>query len=58
LKVDACRLFLEGLASSGVIELPSKQAKAKWSSGPKAEPLPPTFLEGPLKRFRPVTVDQ
>ncbi|MBT9143480.1 MAG: hypothetical protein DDT29_01888 [Dehalococcoidia bacterium] len=57
LKVDACRLLLEGLASSGLIELPPKQAQPKGPSWPEAEPLPCTFLEGPLKQYRPVTVD-
>lgn len=58
LKLDACRLLLEGLASSGLIELPPKRTQPKGpSSEPKVQPLPCTFLEGPLEQYRPVTVD-
>lgn len=56
LKLGSCRLLLEGLASSGLIELPSTKARPKGPSESKKKPLPCTFLEGPLKQYRPVTV--
>ena len=57
LKIDVCRLLLENLVSSRMIDLPPKRTLKKGPSEPKVEPLPRAFLEGPLKQFRPVTVD-
>lgn len=59
LKMNACRLFLESLASSGMIELPPKRGLPRRPSvyDLKAEPLPCVPVEGPLKQYRPVTVD-
>ena len=59
LKVDACRLLLEGLEASGLITLPPKQGQPKRATAyePKVAPLPCIPVEGPLKRYRPVTVD-
>jgi hypothetical protein len=58
LKIDACRLLLEDLATSRIIELPPKRFSQKRHSGLlKEAPLPCALIEGPLKQFRPVTVD-
>jgi hypothetical protein len=59
LKLQACLLLLEGLAASGLIELPAKRGRpakaAAYDHG--VEPLPCVAVEGQLKEFRPVTVD-
>jgi len=58
LKIDACRLLLEDLASSGLIELPPKRFSQKRHSGLlKGEPLPCAVIEDALSHLRPVTVD-
>jgi len=59
LKLEACRLLLEGLAASGLIELPAKRGQPSKAAvyDPGVEPLPCVPVEGRLKEFRPVTVD-
>ncbi len=57
LKIDACRLLLEDMASSGLIELPPKRALQRGPSRPKVEPLPCALIESALSNLRPVTVD-
>lgn len=59
LKLDACRLLLEGLEASGLITLPPKQSQPKRAAAcdPGVAPLPCVPVEGPLKQYRPVTVD-
>jgi len=59
LKLDACRLLLEGMAASGLIELPPKQGQPPKTATytPKVAPLPCLALEGQLEQYRPVTVD-
>ncbi len=56
LKLEACRLFLEQLESSGLIELPPKKRPPKRKVHEIA-PLPCIPREGPLKQYLPVTVD-
>ena len=59
LKMAACRLLLEGLEAAGLIELPPKRSQPKRTTvhTPKVAPLPCLPIEGPLKQYRPVTVD-
>ena len=59
LKIQACRLLLEGLEASGLIELPSKkgQPQQRPVHNTVVEALPCISVEGPLKQYRPVTVD-
>ena len=56
LKIEACRLFLEGLEASGLIELPPKKNPPQRKTKEVA-PLPCLLREGPLKQYLPVTVD-
>lgn len=56
LKIEACRLFLEQLEASGLIELPPKKNPPKRNVK-KVAPLPCISREGPLKQYLPVTVD-
>jgi hypothetical protein len=59
LKLNACRLLLEGMDSSGLIKLPPKKNQPRRTSNnePKAKPLPCIAVEGLLKQYRPVTID-
>nr|APG79853.1 putative transposase [uncultured bacterium] len=56
LKLAACRLLLEKLETSGLIELPSKK-KAPIRKVCEIAPIPCIPQEGLLKQYLPVTVD-
>jgi len=56
LKLEACRLLLEQLEASGLIELPPKKSPPQRNVKEVA-PLPCIPREGPLKQYLPVTVD-
>lgn len=58
LKAHACLPLLEGLATAGVITLPSKRAQAKPKPAQlRAAPLPAAEVRGVLSSVRPITVE-